>query len=181
MKTTWMGLLCIIALLGLGVVAAAEELCVVRSSATLAPDQVITNPQVSGDRATYQGTLRVYVTQPTSTRWRDDDGAWYQHALLDFTTNVSINIPDGSTYYASAVWNGNNHGWGSILETNIEAVAAVFNIDDTVLDAYPGNGYWFTAHFGDASAAATPGLPGYNTTPSGYTHTVFLEEGTACW
>ncbi len=59
--------------------------------------------------------------------------------------------------------------------------AVVFNGTPVVTDAWPNSGYWFNAYYADATAEARPNLIGENSTDGGYTHTVFVEEGTATW
>jgi hypothetical protein len=57
----------------------------------------------------------------------------------------------------------------------------VFNANGYDQDAWPPYGYWFTAHDADASVAAQAGEPGEHQAGPGFTHTVFIEEGSATW
>lgn len=131
-------------------------------------------------RDTYTGTVRTYIVEPVS-RWRDSEGKNYNFGFLDWGPGGDVNIPDGTRWEQSMTWNSVSAGWGSISSSNIQATTAVFDSASVLTDAYPPYGYYFMAHYCDASAAATPGHPGSNATPSGYTHTVFIEEGTATW
>ena len=60
-------------------------------------------------------------------------------------------------------------------------VAAVFNSMKNVGYSKPPSGNPFDAFYIDAAAGATPGDPGSNQVTEEFTHTVFLEEGTASW
>ncbi|MFQ5454274.1 MAG: hypothetical protein ACE5D6_08825 [Candidatus Zixiibacteriota bacterium] len=138
-------------------------------------------PELTGfDRAAYTGKVRIYIVEPTS-RWQDSWGNDYEHALLDFALVVDVNIGDLSSWYQTVTWDGTAAGFGDITESNIMAIAVAFNSTSYVEDAYPPYGYWFNAYYVDAAAEATPGVPGQNETATGFTHSVFLEEGTATW
>jgi thiol-disulfide isomerase/thioredoxin len=60
-------------------------------------------------------------------------------------------------------------------------MAAVFSPDTYQAYAYPPSNNPFDAHYVDAAAATTPGNTSYNTVKENFTHTVFVEEGTATW
>jgi thiol-disulfide isomerase/thioredoxin len=79
------------------------------------------------------------------------------------------------------VWNGKDAGFGDVTKGNIMAIAAVFNPQANKGYADPPFGNPFDAYYVDATAAAVPGSIGYNKVTSNFTHTVFVEEGTATW
>jgi hypothetical protein len=133
------------------------------------------------ERATYGGTLKVYVAEPTSRWVNSNDGVAYHHGFLDYAMIKGISIPDGQRYETSATWNSQTAGYGNITQANIEAIAVVFDDLAVVTDGYPPSGSWFNAYYTDASALAKAGAVGQNSTGSGYTHSVFIEEGTASW
>lgn len=130
--------------------------------------------------ADYNGTLRVYMTE-TVSRWTDHEGHKYDNALLDFATQEAINVPDNSVYTSTLIWNSASAGYGDLLASNYAATAVIFIDTSVVTDAYDPLGFWFDAYYSDAAAQATPGKAGANLVSPGYTHTVFVEEGTANW
>jgi len=159
--------------------AAAEEISIVRDPSPIG-EEALTSPRVTGDKAPYGGTLRVYIVEPTS-RWADDNNRRYEFGMLDFATIESMSIADGGKHYSVAEWTGAQHGYSNITEDNIMIIGVAFNAQSEVHDAYPPNGYWFSAYYGDAAAGALVDEVGYNTSDLGATHTVFIEEGTASW
>ncbi len=165
-------------LLSLSVSADSNPFCPSGSQSDVIPSAP---PAAKSDgRATYTGTLRTYILEPVS-RWRDHVGANYGHAFLDWGPGGTLNIADGTRWEGSATWNSATAGIGAITSTNIEAASAIFNSNGVLTDAYPPNGAYFIAYYCDAAALATPGVPGHNETATGFTHSVFLEEGTAEW
>ena len=80
------------------------------------------------------------------------------------------------------ILDGNTITWnGDITEDNVMVIAALFNPIAHQGYAYPPSTNSFPAYYVDAAAAATPGTIDYNTQTENYTHTVFIEEGTATW
>ena len=131
-------------------------------------------------RAEYTGTIRVYINEPTS-RWWDNAGQRYHFGFLDWGLVEAITVPDGGVWTHEIEWKPVTAGWSGVSDTNIQATVAIFNSAGYTADAYPGQGYWFTAHNADAAAAARPGQVGWNSTAQGFTHTVFIEQGSATW
>lgn len=132
------------------------------------------------ERADYLGTVRIYIVEPDS-RWWDYAAVYYKFGFLDWGLVEAITVPDNGVWRRDVLWDATAAGWSSVGETNIQATVAIFKSSGYTADAYPPNGYWFTAHDADASAAAAPGEIGRNTTDGGYTHTVFVEQGSATW
>lgn len=182
MRDLTKGHLCLMALLFLALVgsAMASDVTVVRDPAPLAPQEASGSQTVDGSRATYDGTLRVYIVEPLSPRWRDDNNRQYENGFLDWSTVESISVPDGGTHYSIATWTAPS-AYQNITADNIGAIGVVFNDTGVVNDAYPPYGYWFTAYYADGCAYGLPGLTGFNSAEHGTTHTVFIEEGTATW
>ncbi len=154
-------------------------------TATPTPSTTPSTPEVqtlAGSKADYPGRLRVYVVEPTS-RWDAADGRPYHEAFFSWAIDQDINIPDGEILTLSSTWNSYDEGFYSILETNIAAVAALFDDAYTTENAYPypGYNYPFRAHAVDATARAAAGEIGQNEVTGTYTHTVFVEEATATW
>ncbi|MDF1545901.1 MAG: hypothetical protein P1R58_12475 [bacterium] len=137
-------------------------------------------PTADGDKASYTGTIKLHIVEPTS-RWRDENNHTYEFGLLDYALVQGFTVADGATWEAETTWNSILNGMGSIAENNIMVQAVVFN--PTPMSGYsdPPTGSPFTAYYTDAAAEAIVGVPGYNSTAAGHTHTVFVEEGTASW
>ncbi len=136
---------------------------------------------VPDERAGYSGTLRVYVSEPNSRYVNTNGSVAYHHGFLNYAIDRPINVGANTRYETSQVWNSVTNGFGTISQSNIEAVAVVFVDTFVVADGAPPEGYWFNAYYADGCASAAAGSVGQNATTSGYTHTVFVEEGTATW
>ena len=137
------------------------------------------NAETPTQMASYVGTTKISIVEVYS-RWKDNDGYNYENAHLWYPLNGPINIPDLSTWDTTVYWNSLLTGL-TLDSDNLAAVGAVFKDTYDVVDAYPPNGYWFSSYYSDASATAYVGRFGQNMTPSGYTHSVYIEEGTATW
>jgi hypothetical protein len=122
----------------------------------------------------YTGRLRVYIVEPNS-QWNNYCGDPYHFAFLGFAINENISIDPQNTLRKSITW------YGTVKENNAMAIAVVFNSKQHQGYANPPLRKPFWAYYTDASAAATPGHTGYNTVTPDFTHTVFIEEGTATW
>lgn len=122
----------------------------------------------------YEARLIIYVAEPES-RWDMYNGQPYHYAALDYAFNDDISIDYLDTYQDTIVWEGD------VLEDNAIVFAAVFNTEWYQGYAYPPSSNPFDAHYNDAAAGATPGTTDYNQVTENFTHTVFLEEGTATW
>jgi len=104
---------------------------------------------------TYDGTVRVYITEIESSKnWRDTAGYLYTFPLLDFAfkgdgTGVIVSIPSGESWSDSTTWDGSAHGHGSITEDNIMVIAAVFNDEWHQGYSYPPSTNPFDAYYVD--------------------------------
>ncbi|MCK5127108.1 MAG: hypothetical protein KAR42_12715 [candidate division Zixibacteria bacterium] len=126
----------------------------------------------------FTGTIRVYIVEPTS-RYFDYNFTAYENGFLDFAINQSISIPYQDSITLTQVWNGSSAGFGDITETNIGAVAVVFNDEGVTNYSDPPTARPFTAYYTDACAMALAGETVSDNATGAYTHTVFIEEGTA--
>jgi len=126
-------------------------------------------------QADYIGTVRIFITEPES-RYADGLGNPYQFGFLDFALIENIEVKEYDFYEMTVQWNAISAGFSSVVPSNINVVAVVFNEEFEVLDAFPGYGHWFDAHFVDAVAPASVGVPGSNLVTGGFTHPVFLES-----
>jgi hypothetical protein len=117
----------------------------------------------NNEASTYDGTIRVYITEIISSmNWRDTAGYLYTFPLLDYAfkddgTGNIISISAGGIWSDSTTWDGTAHGFPSITRDNIMVIAAVFNDDWHQGEAYPGTGgYPFDAYYVDDTIGATP-------------------------
>jgi thiol-disulfide isomerase/thioredoxin len=128
----------------------------------------------------YQGHLRIYIVEPVS-RWNNNDRNPYHFGFLDFAFDDTIQIPYGESYHDSIVWDASEAGFSDVTEDNIMVIAAIFNPQSNRGYANPPIGNKFNAHYVDASAGALLGDTGSNMVNDEFTHSVFVEEGTATW
>ncbi len=126
---------------------------------------------------TYNGTIAIYVVEPTS-RWLDGSDTPYAFGFLDFADIKAISLDSKERWLGVFDWNPHAAGYGDITVDNIMIIAVVTVDTGVEMDANPPEGYWFNAYYVDAAAGATPGQPGENQVWGGLTHTVFIEEGT---
>ena len=124
----------------------------------------------------YGGQLRVYVVEPVS-RWSDYDGNPYHYGFLDLAIDEKLSIEYNDSYNKQVTWDAQQAGYDNVEEQNIMVITAIFNPKGKF--TFPPFSHPFIAHYVDAAAAATPGTTGENTVTETFTHTVFVEEGTA--
>jgi hypothetical protein len=108
------------------------------------------------DASQYDGYIRVYVTEVSSTLgWYD---AWdfpYTFVFLQYAFDENISIPSYGTWQDSIVWDGHDyfHGigydFGNISYGNIMIIAAVFNDEWHQGYAYPPDANPFDAYWID--------------------------------
>ena len=132
------------------------------------------------DDLPYTGQLRVYVVEPIS-RWDNYDNEPYHFGFLDFALNEKLSIDYLGTYSKQVTWNAQDAGYSNVQQNNIMVIAAIFNPEAKKAYAYPPLQNPFNAYYVDAAAGATPGNTDHNTKNDEFTHTVFVEEGTATW
>lgn len=124
---------------------------------------------------TYEGSLRVHVVEIESRYNSLSPAHNFEYGFLDYAANEVLTIPYQGSYTLNTTWDGNTAGFGDITEGNIVVIAAVYNAEPHA--ASSASGYPFTAYYCDASAAATPGIPGANIVNEDFTHTVYVEYG----
>jgi len=106
---------------------------------------------------TYDGTIRVYITEIISSMgWFDTGGYLYTFPFLDWAFNEEISIPGGGTWSSSTTWDGSAHGYYTLSKDNILVIAAVFNDEWHQGYAYPPMGNPFVAYYVDETTAAIP-------------------------
>jgi hypothetical protein len=143
-----------------------------------AGDNLQPRAQFPIDTMFYTGKVRVYMVEPES-RWNDYSGRPYHFGFLDLAIDSSIAIQDSTTMHLTIPWNAAEAGYPGITESNIMAIATVFNSTPHTAYSDPPAGSPFTAYYTEAAASATPGNPGSNLADESQTHTVFMEEATA--
>jgi len=94
----------------------------------------------NNEASTYNGNLRVYVTESNSSYWLDKFHLPYTMAFLDYAWNEDISISAGDTWEDSMEWDGCDYDTGltgedliifdDVWQDNIMVVATVFNEDN---------------------------------------------------
>lgn len=128
----------------------------------------------SAAAADFDGTVRVFVTEPDS-RWTDGLGVNYDYGFLDFALVEQVEVKQYDLWQQEVTWNAVDAGFGGTSPENLRFQAVAFRGDSVPTDGYPPHGHWFDAYYADAACAASPGQPGSNTPDGGFTHVVFLE------
>ncbi len=151
----------------------------------------------SSSKATYNCRFQIFIVEPISYRYWDYYQQGFQNGVVDFALIEELHIQD--SHSGTVIWDGddspgNPGGFTDIEESNIMAIAVMYNLDeghigesdpdleglgDPGYDAPPYDGRPYWAGYVDAAAGATPGNHGSNTSGNGSTHTVFIDEGTA--
>ncbi|MFQ5452676.1 MAG: hypothetical protein ACE5D6_00630 [Candidatus Zixiibacteriota bacterium] len=132
----------------------------------------------NSERANYNGIVRVFLVEPTS-RWQDANGVNFNFGFLDFPLITGVSIADKETWGETVTWDAAAAGYGDITINNIMAIVVVSDAEAHPSDAYPPYGFYYDAYYVDATVSATPGVPGQIAVTPGFTHTVFIEEGTS--
>jgi len=125
---------------------------------------------VNNEATQYDGRIRVYVTEVTSSMgWKDAQNHLYTFAFLDYAFNEVISVAGSGAWTDSVTWDGHNyndghgHNFGNIQYGNIMVIAAVFNSEWHQGYSYPPNQYPFDAYYVDDT---TGFLVGNNTPPN---------------
>lgn len=136
---------------------------------------VITVEIMNLEETMYKGNLKVYIVEPVS-RYHEAYGTPYRFGFLDFAYNKEIEVDDVVSKEIS--WNP--YFIGNVDKDNIMVIAVLFNEHSEVRYSNPDNQQRpFDGYFTDAAAAATPQNNGYNRVTDTFTHTVFVEKGSA--
>ena len=134
---------------------------------------------VGNEKSAYAGTLRIYIVEKRS-RYTAYDNHPYEMGFLEFAAVEPISMPDGGRFEDEYEWYGGTSGF-AVNETNVFAIAVLFDDAAHPTDAYPPDGYNFNAYYVDAAAGASPGEIASSYVGPGWTHSVFIEEATAHW
>lgn len=128
----------------------------------------------------YQGFLKIYLVEPVS-RWDDSDGVSYHFGFLQYLFDEPLSIFYNQTFIAEKTIDISSLEYTDIEKENIMFIATVFNGNNHTRCAYPPSQNPFEAYYVDATAACYPDDQGHNLRNENFTHTVFVEEGTANW
>ncbi len=172
----------VIAVMLLGAIAIADLV----NFSPAVRDETMQPPQeqpamAAGDRADYEGRIRIYMVEPVSTLWNMNDGTKYHQIFLDYAYDTVIAMDYMDTLQRTIVWNAVAAGHSYVTQGNIMAVAAVTNAVRVPGYSDPPDGNYFDAYYVDACAAADPANSWPNQVTDDFTHTVFVEKGTARW
>jgi len=111
----------------------------------------------NNESSTYNGTIRVYITEiESSIGWKDTAGYLYTFPFLDWAFNEEISIHAGGAWSDSTTWDGSINGYPSITKNNIMVIASVFNDEWHQGYAYPPSSNPFDAYYVDETTAAIP-------------------------
>lgn len=126
----------------------------------------------NNEGATYDGHLRVYVTEVVSSMgWYDAGGELYTFPFLDYAFDEDINLGAGSSWDETTEWNGKdyNNGYGDdfgiITQDNTMVIAAVFNDEWHQGYSRPPSSNPFDAYYVDETEGC---LGGTDTDPKTY-------------
>lgn len=176
----WPTIVGILVLLALPVVASgANDYCPDPAGISQPPQKTVL--MKAPDDHSWQGYLRVYIVQDSSTHWNDYAARPYRQAFIGFAVNELITISYTDTVVHDIVWTGSDHGFGDIAADNITVIAVL--TDNTGHEGYsdPPHGNPFAAYYPQRVAIAKPGETNTDQSSGGFTHTVLLEIGTGSW
>ncbi|MBN2226212.1 MAG: hypothetical protein JW763_02490 [candidate division Zixibacteria bacterium] len=140
--------------------------------------QAVDQPARAASNEGFSGRLRIYIVEPFS-RYTDNSGAHYDYGFLDFAYNADISINYLDTLCDTVTFNGSGWNNPNLTEGNIMAIAVVFAEEGVRSFSVPPDSFPFSAYYVQATAAATTTEQWSNeTSEPGFTHTVFVEEGT---
>lgn len=134
--------------------------------------------QVQSPQDTYDGILRLYVVERFS-RYLNSKGVPHDNGFLDWGTVENFSVADGATWETNFTWSAAPAG--GVIPARMRAVAVISKQAEFMGDSDPPSGRHFQGNEVDAAASGYIGTPGFNETGPGYTHTLFVEEGSATW
>jgi hypothetical protein len=176
----------VLVLLLFGAAMGIEDACRWESSNQITVPAQETPAPLSGDRATYTGTIRVFVTEKVG-RWSDSQGKPFHNAFLSFALEEAISLNETDSMMWHLEWDGNDYTdaegdpYSDLVKSNIEVIAAVFNSASYPGSSDPPSGAMFNVHEIDAVAGAKCGGTGHNLTFGAFTHSVLVQDGSTTW
>ncbi|UCD13053.1 MAG: hypothetical protein JSW60_05690 [Thermoplasmatales archaeon] len=142
----------------------------------------------NNEASTYDGTIRVYITEFESSKgWKDTAGLLYTFPFLDWAFNENISITAGGTWSDSTTWIGSANGFPGITEDNSMVIATVSNDEWHQGYSYPPSSKPFDAYYVDDTVGyrvgnnRPPNAPNIDGPKSGkigetYNYTFTLED-----
>lgn len=130
--------------------------------------------------APYEGRLVVYLIEPNS-RWFMYSGDKYHNGFLDFALDTAISVNYMDSLQFSVEWDAVDAGFYIISDTNIMAIAAIFNDEIHISYSAPPDTFPFDAYYVDALAGATVDSQWNNTFNDSFTHRVLAEVATTTY
>ncbi|MEW5925120.1 MAG: dockerin type I repeat-containing protein [Candidatus Zixiibacteriota bacterium] len=133
----------------------------------------------------YLGRLIIYMVEPDS-RWETyTPDQYYHNGFIGFAYDSTFDLTAvGGTLDRTISWHPIS-AYNNITPDNLMAIAVLYDQSQYVVTCCDTNvsvcNYYFNAYYSDACAAATVDEEWYNTVNDAFTHTVFIEEGTATW
>ena len=133
----------------------------------------------------YYGRMKVYMVELDS-RWETDTpGIYYHNGFLGFAFDSTFYLDDlGGSIDRTVIWDAATPGYGDVTPENLMAIVVLTDMSQSTpasSDTIGGSAHPFDAYYNDACAAATIDEQWFNTVNDDFTHSVFLEEGTATW
>ncbi|PKK83577.1 MAG: hypothetical protein CVT49_08060 [candidate division Zixibacteria bacterium HGW-Zixibacteria-1] len=133
----------------------------------------------------YLGRLMIYIVEPDSRWMTYTAGQYYHNGFIGFAYDSTFDLTAlGGTLDRTLSWHPIS-SYNDITPDNLMAIAVLYDMSQYVTTCCDTNisvcNYYFDAYYSDACAAATVDEQWYNTVNDNFTHTVFIEEGTATW
>jgi len=105
------------------------------------------------DSNTYNGNLKVFISEIKSTRWKDYNGDPFHYAFLEYAIEQNISIKSGENKEFSSVWNASKSKYSDVLPENLMIFAVVFNSEKNKGYSRPPDENPFDAYYSDAVEA----------------------------
>jgi len=148
-------------------------------------DQPAYQPDAGLTGKGYLGRLKVYMVEPDS-RWETyTPGTYYHNGFLDFAFDTTFDLSTlGGSMDRTIIWDAAVPGYGDVTPNNLKTMVVLTNLSQSYpasSDTIGGHAHPFDAYYHDACAVATIDEQWPNVSNEDFTHSVFLEEGTATW
>lgn len=109
---------------------------------------------INNEATTYDGFLRVYVTEIVSSMgWTTTTGVPYTFPFLNFAFFEDISISASNQWSSSTTWNGQTYGYPNIQYGNLMVIAAVFDSQWNQGYSNPPSSSPFSAYYLDKVVA----------------------------
>jgi hypothetical protein len=140
----------------------------------------------SPDEHSYNGFLRVFIVQDSSTHWWDYAGRPYRKANIGFAYNGPITVSYVDTVVLDVIWDASEHNFGDIQENNIRINAALTDNHGYQRDSnYPYNSdyphAYYEAYPYQRMVTALPGETNTDPATGDFSHSILIEVATGSW